>query len=288
MADPQFQPSAFTRALIAAANPNPTPEDLAIIAQAKAEAAEQGMSDYVNEALAGIAAAASSNADPAAASGADNDRAQALTVEFEQLIKRERQRAKDVDGTTYEAVITASVLPTTPDRNLARRFARQSALLRRFGRHGEAVSAAAEACERYVDRTDLDDAEKGYYAYSMLLVAEDHLARRDVERAGRVAATAMPLFIRYRQQLLPVGIPDIVRAGLVLAQCQAQRGAVGDARQTVVDIRYLADSLDSSFAGPVGAAGAMPGGWGLPVVLSKKDWKALRKRLATLAKQLRV
>jgi hypothetical protein len=176
-ADTEPRPSAFTLALVASASPEPTPEDEAVIARAKAEAERSGMTAYVNETLAGMAALR--DADPVP--GGD-PRAQALTAGFERTIGRESRRRR-VDATVYEAAVTAQVVPTRPERNLARRFARQSALLRRLGRERDAVTAAGEAVARYRERTDLDEDEKGYYAYSLVQVGEYRLGRGDVASA---------------------------------------------------------------------------------------------------------
>lgn len=281
-ADTELRPSAFTQALIAVANPHPTPEDEAVIAAAKAAAEAEGMSGYVNETLAGMAAAArapDTRSDPRLAQSL------ARTAEFERTIQRDSRR-RGVDGSVYEAAVTAAVLPMSPAGNLARRFARQAALLRRFGHEKDAMTAAGEAMRRYRDRDDLDDDEKGYFAYSMVEVVETRLARGDVPGARNVAAAAMDLMIEYRHRMIPTGIPDLVRNGVLLAECHARLGDTPAAQQVLVDMTTLADTLDASFGGPVGEPGTMPTGWGLPVVPSQKEWRALRKRLARLSRRL--
>lgn len=277
-ADTELRPSAFAQALVTSANPTPTPEDEAVIAEARAEAAAEGMSGYVDEALAGMAAVPTGPRDAVS---------HTRTADFERTIRRDSTR-RGVDGSVFEAAMTANTVPTTPDSNLARRFARQGALLRRFGHDKDAMIAAGEAVRRYHERAELDEDEQGYYAYSLVLVVEARVARGDINGARFAAATAMDLMIEHRRRLIPTGIPDMVRNAILLAECAARLGDLAAARQSAVDATTLADSLDASFGGPIGEPGTMPVGWGLPIILSPKEWRTLRKRLARVSKRLGV
>jgi hypothetical protein len=88
----------------------------------------------------------------------------------------------------------------------------------------------------------------------------------------RVASRAMDRFVEHRALLTPARIPDLVRCGLVLGEALVQLGRWGEARQVLGDVAFVADQLDTSFGGPVGAPGSMPPGWGLPVVPTAKEW----------------
>nr|MDT0656422.1 hypothetical protein [Micromonospora sp. DSM 115978] len=211
-----------------------------------------------------------------------------LSSAYQQRIEHVRRRARRVDHTTYEAVLTANALPLAPDRDLARRFARQSALLHRFGQHREAVAAAVESSRRYQALPDLDDTERGYLAYSLLLVAEDLVERADSERALRPAGVVADLFARFRDQMSPHGVPDLVRARLTLARCRADLGMADAAAPPAREARREIELLVAAHGGPVGEPGSMPAGWGLPVVPTARQWRRLRRLVARTARRLGV
>ncbi|MEU4160401.1 hypothetical protein [Actinoplanes sp. NPDC026670] len=227
---------------------------------------------------------------PAVPRRADSLLDPSISDRYQDEIERRLDRNRTADVSVYLASTWAGRLATAPDRQLTARFALQAVLLARLGRRRSAIDAATAATESYLDHADqLDDTENGYYAYCVLMMAEHFLARRDAYNARGFAATAMTLFTEHRMKTLPNGIPDVVRAGLALATCAMKLKRVEIAVDTILDIAALANTLDRVYGGPTGGEpGAMPDGWGLPIVVSPSEWKHLRKQLANLARKLDV
>jgi hypothetical protein len=216
------------------------------------------------------------------ASRAPDTAALARAAEFDDHIRDARLGRKRVHPTVDAVIAECADLPTSDDRELARKSAVQSALGRALGQKELAVSAAGETGRRIADETDLDAVDDGYAAYCGLTVAEWFRERKEPHSVQRVASRAMDRFVEHRALLTPARIPDLVRCGLVLGEALVQLGRWGEARQVLGDVAFVADQLDTSLGGPVGDPGSMPPGWGLPVVPTAKEWKATRKRLHKL------
>ena len=204
------------------------------------------------------------------------------TIEFDGQIRDARRGRKRAHASVDTVVAECAAMPTATDRDLARKFAVQSALGRALGLRELAVAAAGETGRRIADETDLDAADDGYAAYSGLVVAEWFHEQRQPDSVRRVASGAMDRFVEHRALVTPARIPDLVRCGLLLGEALVQLGRWPEARQVLGDVAYVADHLETSFGGPVGEPGSMPPGWGLPVVPTAKEWKATRKRLDKL------
>lgn len=206
----------------------------------------------------------------------------ARAAEFDGLVRDGRRRQRNVHASVDAVIAECAAMPTATDRELARKFAVQSALGRVLGQQELAVAAAGEAGRRLADETGLGAADDGYAAYSGLTVAEWFRDLKQPDSVRNVASRAMDRFVEYRELLTPFRLPDLVRCGLVLGEALVVLGRREEARQVLGDVALVADQLEKSFGGPVGEPGSMPPGWGLPVVPTPKEWKATLKRLHKL------
>jgi hypothetical protein len=207
---------------------------------------------------------------------------------FDAAIRRARaDRRRHVHPSVDQRIAGCADLPTLTETELARKFAVQSALGRALGERLLALNAAGECARRIADRRDLGAADDGYAAYCGLTVAEWFRDRRNARSAVGIAADAMERFVRHRGLQSPGGLPDLVRCGAVLGETLLRLGRRDEARRTVGDVRLVADTLDRTFGGPVGEPGSMPPGWGLPVVMTDREWKSVVRLLHKLEAKLR-
>jgi hypothetical protein len=282
---------SLLQAMAASGTAELTTEDKALVTQAHAAGILIGAGDYVRQFLDSFRAAMD-DATGAERDGIDpqfeahREAAQAASTDFQRLITRRRRRTRDVDDTTIWAEAAASATPMTPGRNLAARLARQSVLLHRYGCGAEAVTAAGWAAVLYGRRGDLTDEEKGLYATVLLRLAEDRLAHRDFEHAGRPVEVAMGFYHEYHRQSIPFGYLDLARVCITRVEVLAHTGHTELVEQAA-EYAWTAAKCAEAFGGAdMGKTGATPAMWGLPVVLSAKEWNSCLKRLSHLLDEL--
>jgi hypothetical protein len=245
-------PDAFTRAMVAAADPNRQEEAAELADQARREAARTGTEDLVDAALATIGAHAAAGP-------------QAADDPWDDAIRAAVTGAWITDQTVYVAVYSA-LAPAEPGR-LGEKRARQAAVLLRLGRQVESAAAAKAAVAELSGQSQADD---GCRAYAAWMAAEAALVEGDEETAYRLATTAAEAF-RRGNPLPPVCMLDLVQALALRAEAARRTGREREARFA----RSRAVDLFRTTPIPAPPAGSMPAGWGLPVV-DPRRWARLR------------
>lgn len=198
-----------------------------------------------------------------------------LAVDLDRLAAIPRLELKQADPSVRDAVERARRTSVDSARAVAEKLARHAVLLRRFDQFALAHDAALAAAGLYDELGDAgrDSRDDGYWAYSLMIIAIGWLHGGQIDAAHRAARKAVELFQVHRTLPTPTYLFDLVRVLVVLAQCQRQLGDMDAGRQSIVDAKAIGDELRRM---PMGVPGSVPpAAWGLPVVPSAEDYRAL-------------
>ncbi|RSM59765.1 hypothetical protein DMB66_26285 [Actinoplanes sp. ATCC 53533] len=201
--------------------------------------------------------------------------ARTMAADLDRLDTIRARELRRADPSVRDAVEHARRLQLTSPRAIAEKLARHAAVLWLFDRRDLAHDAAVEAVRLYsaIDPETLDPADDGYCAYNLLILGIGWFGADEISAARQMLEQAVGLFYHHVGLLGSANMFDLARALTILARCQAQQGATDQARQSIVDANAIAERTDRTVAGE---PGSMPSAaWGLPVVPSREDVRAL-------------
>lgn len=239
---PAVGPDASTRAMVAAATGAPDADEL--IAQARREAAANGTAELFEATLASMTAERTAGPDARTPEAEELDR----------LIRRAALRSWLPDD-TVQAAIQRATGPAEPGR-MAEKYARQAAVLRRLGE-----PAALRAAQLAV-RAAGPDTDDGHLAYAAWFCSGAAASAGDPEGAYAMGAIAAQAF-RRGMPLRPECVPDAVDALMIQGRAAAELGRYDESERIGIEALTL---FRRHRPYPDGPTGAMPAGWGLPML----------------------